>query len=275
MKTVITTGAPDTGREIIEAVITKGNLAQLTPQERTRFYVEVCKSVGLNALTKPFEFIELNGKLTLYALRSCTEQLRTIHGVSVDEMSESERDGVFIVTTKVRNKHGRTDVAKGAVSIANLKGDALANAMMKAETKSKRRATLSLCGLGFLDESEVETIPAPAVRTTVVTKDVSPPSAPPTGPAKTGIEPPHHPKTGETSPHVIAVPKADTQWRRYVQWGSAYIAAIGTSRTAGEIDKWQKLNDATLADIKTNAAKIHTRIEANIAAARKRLASSG
>jgi hypothetical protein len=68
------------------------------------------------------------------------------------------------------------------------------------------------------------------------------------------------------------LPKADTQWRRYVAWGSTYIAAIGTARTAGEIDQWQKLNDATLAGIKTNAVKIHARIEANVAATRKRLA---
>ena len=30
---------------------------------------------------------------------------------------------------------------------------------MKAETKAKRRVTLSICGLGMLDETEVETIP--------------------------------------------------------------------------------------------------------------------
>jgi hypothetical protein len=36
--------------------------------------------------------------------------------------------------------------------------DEKANAIMKAETKSKRRATLSICGLGFLDETEIETI---------------------------------------------------------------------------------------------------------------------
>jgi hypothetical protein len=30
---------------------------------------------------------------------------------------------------------------------------------MKGETKAKRRATLSICGLGFLDETEIETIP--------------------------------------------------------------------------------------------------------------------
>jgi hypothetical protein len=145
--------------DIMESVIVKGDLAKLTPDERVRYYGEVCHSLGLNPLTKPFEYILLNNKLTLYALRNCTDQLRTIHGVSVDDLAESERDGVFIVTAKVRNRDGRTDIAKGAVAIANLKGDVLANAMMKAETKAKRRATLSLCGLGFLDETEVADIP--------------------------------------------------------------------------------------------------------------------
>jgi hypothetical protein len=42
------------------------------------------------------------------------------------------------------------------VSIKGLSGEALANATMKAETKAKRRLTLSLVGLGFLDESEIE-----------------------------------------------------------------------------------------------------------------------
>ena len=50
------------------------------------------------------------------------------------------------------------------MNIAKLTGDALANALMKAETKAKRRATLSLCGLGFLDETEIETIPEKAKR---------------------------------------------------------------------------------------------------------------
>ncbi len=36
--------------------------------------------------------------------------------------------------------------------------DDLANAMMKAETKAKRRVTLSICGLGMLDETEMATV---------------------------------------------------------------------------------------------------------------------
>jgi hypothetical protein len=148
--------------DIIESVLIKGDLSKLTQEERSTYYMRVCESVGLNPLTKPLEYITLNGKLTLYALRSCTDQLRSLHHVSVVDMTEQEREGVYIVTVKVQDGQGRCDMAKGAVNIASLKGEALANAFMKAETKAKRRATLSICGLGVLDETEIETIPAAA-----------------------------------------------------------------------------------------------------------------
>lgn len=147
--------------ETVESVLIKGDLSNLNSEQRGAYYLKVCESVGLNPLTKPFEYITLNNKLVLYALRACTDQLRSIHDVSVVDMAETERDGVIIVTAKVQNGSGRTDMAKGAVNIDKLKGEALANAIMKAETKAKRRATLSICGLGFLDETEVESIPAP------------------------------------------------------------------------------------------------------------------
>jgi hypothetical protein len=142
----------------------RGDLSSLTHAERARYYTRVCQSVGLNPLTKPFDYIQLSGKLVLYALKGATDQLRQIYGVSVFELIESERDGVYVVTAFVRDREGRIDSDKGAVNIANLKGDALANAMMKAVTKAKRRATLSLCGLGMLDETELETIPERAKR---------------------------------------------------------------------------------------------------------------
>jgi hypothetical protein len=150
--------APAKAGEIIEAVIARGDLSALTQEERAKYYVRVCESVGLNPMTRPFEYITLNGKLTLYARKETTEQLRAKHNVSVIDLLESEREGVFIVTAKVRDGKGRIDAAKGAVNIAGVKGEALANAMMKAETKAKRRATLSICGLGFLDESEIDSI---------------------------------------------------------------------------------------------------------------------
>ncbi len=144
---------------LVERVLVNGDLSKLTPAERMSYYRQVCESTGLNPLTKPFDYLTLNGKMVLYALRGATDQLRAIHKVSVVESTETEREGVLIVTTKVQNADGRTDIARGAVNIAGLKGEVLANAILKAETKAKRRATLSICGLGLLDETEVETIP--------------------------------------------------------------------------------------------------------------------
>ena len=142
----------------IERVLIQGDLAPLKPDERVQYYRQVCESVGLNPLTKPFEYITLNGKLQLYARKDCTDQLRKRDGVSIYDLKSAQVGDIYVVTASARNREGREDCATGAVAIKGLSGDNLANALMKAETKSKRRVTLSLCGLGMLDETELETI---------------------------------------------------------------------------------------------------------------------
>jgi hypothetical protein len=143
----------------IETVLVGGDLSKLTAEERLSYYKAVCQSVGLNPLTKPFEYITLNGKLTLYARKDCTDQLRTLHGVSITLPSRELIDGIYVVTAHAKNSNGRTDESTGAVHIDGLKGENKANAYMKAESKAKRRVTLSICGLGLLDETEIESIP--------------------------------------------------------------------------------------------------------------------
>ena len=59
----------------------------------------------------------------------------------------------------VPGKAPRTDESIGAVSLRNVIGEERANQIMRPETKAKRHITLSICGLGFLDESEVYSIP--------------------------------------------------------------------------------------------------------------------
>lgn len=145
---------------VMEQVITKGDLKDLTPAQRAKYYVEVCTSMGLNPLTKPFDYLTLNGKLTLYATKAATDQLRGLRSVSVWIESREQIDDLYIVTAAAQSADGRRDSDIGAVTTKGLAGEALANAMMKATTKAKRRVTLSLCGLGWLDESEVDSIPS-------------------------------------------------------------------------------------------------------------------
>ncbi len=146
---------------IVQQVLLNGDLSKLTSEQRISYYNRVCESVGLNPLTQPFAYLKLNGKEVLYALKAATEQLRFIHSISIDPKGFTREviEGVYVVTAPASMPNGRTDVSTGAVPIDGLKGESRANAMMKAETKAKRRVTLSICGLGMLDETEIESIP--------------------------------------------------------------------------------------------------------------------
>lgn len=143
--------------EVMEKVLITGDLASLTTTQRLNYYESLCRSLKLNPLTKPFEYITLNGKLTLYARKDCTDQLRRTYGISLHVLSRDLIGGVLTVTAQATFPNGRQDEALGAVFLPS-SGEAKANAMMKAETKAKRRVTLSICGLGMFDESETDSI---------------------------------------------------------------------------------------------------------------------
>jgi hypothetical protein len=145
--------------EIIQNLVLKGDIKSMTGDEKVKYYTHLCKSIGLNPLTQPFQILNLQGKEVLYATKTATEQLRKIYGISVESISQRVEFEICITTVTVRDRTGRTDGATGAVNIKGLSGDALCNAYMKSETKAKRRATLSISGLGFIDESEIEIIP--------------------------------------------------------------------------------------------------------------------
>src|SRR5262245_24373819 len=146
--------------DIMEAVLIKGDLIKLTPEERVRYYNETCRSLGLNPLTRPFEYLMLNGKLQLYARRDATDQMRKLYGITVKILNQKISNDLLTVHVQARTPDGREDEDVGAIPFPDtLKGEIRSNAIMKAVTKAKRRVTLSICGLGLLDETETETIP--------------------------------------------------------------------------------------------------------------------
>ena len=143
---------------MLEAVVMGGDLAKMNAGQRLDYYARVCQSVGLNPLTKPFQYIKFQGGLTLYAGRNCTDQLAKIHGISLDVDEGNVVNGAWVVRATASDATGRKADAMGAVFLGEKKGDALANELMKCETKAKRRAVLSFTGLSMLDATEVETI---------------------------------------------------------------------------------------------------------------------
>jgi hypothetical protein len=161
-----------------ETAVVDGNLERLQPAERLELVRRICEATGLTLESQPFQYLRLSGKLVLYARRDATDQLRRVHRVSVAIVSRETTDGVHVVTARATMPDGRTDESTGAVPVKGLQGDALANALMKAETKSKRRVTLSICGLGMLDESEVESIPGAAPEPLALPAPVQAPTTP-------------------------------------------------------------------------------------------------
>lgn len=144
--------------EIISTLVINGDLSKLTPQDKVTYYKLFCQRLGLDPLTQPFKILKLNGKEVLYCDRSGAQQLNKKHNVSHEVKSRERVDDLYVVTCRASIGNRFTD-SIGAVTVQGLKGDALANAIMKTETKAKRRATLDLLGLGLLDETETDTIP--------------------------------------------------------------------------------------------------------------------
>lgn len=169
--TNVTTTSNGAGR--LEEVLMTGNLKNLTTTQRLEYYEKLCDSLKLNPLTKPFEYITLNGKEVLYATKGATDQLRKVNSISIYKLEKFTENDVHIVTAYARDGEGREDVSTGAVSINNLKGEGLANAYLKAETKAKRRVTLSIGGLGMLDETEIESIREASPKSVEQPRDVT------------------------------------------------------------------------------------------------------
>lgn len=143
----------------IEALVFDQDLSRLNPAQRVAYYSKVCESLGLNPATKPFGYIKLNNKLVLYALRNCTDQLMATRKISTSIVEDKIVEDLLVVKVKAWTTEGRETTDIGVLSIRGATGESKANLFMKCLTKAKRRAILSLVGLSFPDESEVETIP--------------------------------------------------------------------------------------------------------------------
>ena len=147
-------------------ILATGDLAQLSNEQRVAHYLDICASLGLNPRSRPFDWLVLDNRLVLYPNKSCAEQLRRAHQISVRVLRREMAGELFCVTVEGRTPSGRTDESSKYVPVTywdrqgggrqRLVGDKLANAYAKAETGAKRRLVLSMVGLaGLPDQDEM------------------------------------------------------------------------------------------------------------------------
>lgn len=143
----------------LEHVLGTGDLSKLSSAQRVEYMTRACELIGLNPLTRPFRFMNFQGQVTMYATRDCADQLRKLHKISLTIVDKTIDSEIYTVTARAKMPDGREDEDMGAVPFGKaIAGEFRANAILKCITKAKRRVTLSICGLGFLDESEVESL---------------------------------------------------------------------------------------------------------------------
>lgn len=151
---------PDLGEAAtaLEHILGTGDLSQLSSSQRVHHYLHLCRSLGLNPASRPFDWIEFydpetrGKKLTLYLNQSGASQLRRIHQISAHFTRREQAGDLFVVEAEGRTPDGRTATASKYVPITGQDGKALigqrrANALMKCETGALRRLTLAMVGL--------------------------------------------------------------------------------------------------------------------------------
>jgi hypothetical protein len=240
----------------IEAVLIKGDLSKLTEEQRLEYYNSVCNLVGLNPLTRPFDYLYLSGKLVLYPNKSCAEQLRKIHGISLEIVSqELSSDGLYTVHARAKDGTGRTDEDVGVVTFGQLRGgEAVANMILKCVTKAKRRVTLSICGLGFLDSEgdDAPRIPERRQPHRLYPADEKAPEE------KEQVTPL---KASDVPPYAFAVGKRPDGGDDWLTFGTDLLTAV---RAGGELVPWLNANKATLAAMRKAEPELHEKLLADI-----------
>lgn len=145
---------------LVESLVVAGDISRLGSEERAWYYKRRCEDLGIDVASKPFDVLRLNGKEVLYLNKSGTDQLARIHRVTrriVEGPCLKVIEGTKLAYAKCEasTPDGRTEEC-----VATIPWNDPAMALMKVETKAKRRATIAITGAGALDESEVEDIPA-------------------------------------------------------------------------------------------------------------------
>lgn len=192
------------------ALITSGDMGGLDSEKKIAYYKSRCEAAGLDPRTAPFQFIRLQGKETLYATKGATDQLTKVHKISVEVLDQKTEGDIRVVMVRAKAADGRQTDEMGAVPVSGLKGADLANAYMKAITKAKRRAVLSLCGLGMMDETELEAVPnvvpAPVVRMPEPISPAEPELVEPLPPETEGVTVPETATEKDTLKKVVITP---------------------------------------------------------------------
>jgi hypothetical protein len=156
----------ESARSALDHYIGTGDLSRLQPEQRAALYLEVCRSLRINARTRPLDWIEFwdpetkAKKLTLYPNKTCTDQLAYLHKIRIRLVDEKTVGTLFKVVLEGTMPDGRQETNVAYLDLTDVQGQPLrgqkyGNALMKCHTKAKRRLVLGMVGMSIPDDDSL------------------------------------------------------------------------------------------------------------------------
>lgn len=181
--------------DAIASLVVQGDLSKLNDQQKTVYYMEKCKAIGVPWQIGPYDYLDLGGKIVLYLNKIGCSYLAKEHGISCEIIEEKEvLDGrAYMVKVKATIKEsGRSETATKYLALEYQKFNWKTNqngkkykellthpdgspimlplplegrlgVYMKAETQAKNRAIKALTGEGGIDDDENAGLGMPVV----------------------------------------------------------------------------------------------------------------
>lgn len=147
--------------DIAQRALMRGDLRGLDKDQIASVVATMTERMGVSPALAPIDIIPTReGKLVLYINARGAAELRKRHGISIDSLEPIKTDpDVVVLRCVVSDPDGKRDSAIGACEYDPARPGTIARAWMVAETRAKRRATMSAVGI-FL-EAESDEVEAP------------------------------------------------------------------------------------------------------------------
>jgi hypothetical protein len=140
----------------VEQALAWGDLSRLTKAELFEVKKRLAERMGVDLSLTPIDLIPTReGKLIPYINARGAAELRRRHGLEVVAIEVvKERIGLVVLRCVLRGQDGRMDQAFGAAEWREDRPSDEARSWMVAETRAKRRATMSAVGIFLEGPSE-------------------------------------------------------------------------------------------------------------------------
>jgi len=131
-------------------------LDSLTKEEKVKLIEMICNEYDLNAALGHIQVIKKSNRNILYITKSGANHLMFKNQLSSEITNTAMASNILSFRVRVYNDKRSVENVGVMHYWDGIKSDELSNRIMACHTKAVRRAVIAFCGLGVLDETELD-----------------------------------------------------------------------------------------------------------------------